>query len=146
MSINSSAEKVPTGYDLDCIFPIFQQLAGRPLQAPDRCVQLHTGPIATIMHSKEIILEGQVRIASICRLFLQPSKVQLSLTTAERSLFSVCEELYDSDYYTLVLDSEVAKQVVVRDHDGLFADNRIVPPNTLFCRYSYKRNGTLLLK
>ncbi len=135
------------GLELTSILPTFQRLSGRLLTHQERCAQLKNNSIVTLVLAKEIEADQKKQIIYFCRVFIPPSKAQLSLTTAERSLNSFTTELYDTDMYVLVSDADVLqKEIIVHDHASLYNNPQLMTTRPFYCRYKYKHNGTLLLK
>jgi hypothetical protein len=84
------------GYDLMVVLPAFQRFQGRLLkeeQQPEACALLRSGKLVTLVRSREIDLppaaDGNAAsvLVHICRVFLRPAEVTLSVTTSERCLF-----------------------------------------------------------
>jgi hypothetical protein len=129
--------------DLSTVLSIFQRIPGlqKNVSGP-RYVQLRNGYTALLLKAKDIPGDP-TKQAFICRLFLNPKNVQLSLTTAEKTIYS--NEVYDSDYYCLALSEDLAQEVFVYDFDTFIREPCLLK-DKLFCRFRYRRDGKLVLK
>jgi len=136
------------GYDLTTVLSVFQRIIGNAITITENShVLLKNEQATALMLAKEINCPGHYQgnqFVYICRLFLAPQNVQLSLTTAEKTTYS--NELYDSDYYQLIFQNDIQREVCVFDYESFKKNQLQLCKDKLFIRYRYKRNGTLVIK